>query len=437
MGLSKRAKITVIGAGSASFGLMTIADLARCDTLHGSDLVLVDVAADRLERMTKVAQRLNDTWQAGFSISSTTDRREALPGTDIVILAIERDRQRMWNLDREIPRKHGVTQIEAENGGPGGLFHTLRQVPMILDVARDMERLCPDAWLVNMSNPESRVTLAVCRYTKVKTVGVCLGAYITQDMLARKVLGLKQSDIDIKVAGINHCHWVMELRHARTGEDLYPELRRRIEQVDPKWEPLSRECLRRFGYWPGPGDGHVSEYLPWGPLYIPPERMERANMFAAQQDAQIAALDRLVQKEGPLTDQELKPLMIEGGMRWQMIDIVLSLLDNGNRYVLSLNIPNDGYVTNLKRDAVVEIPAIVSADRIHGLGMGPLPDAIAAVMELQLRIMDLAVEAAVTGDRKTAMQALLVDPTVPSPTAAERILDEMIVAEAEYLPQFA
>ena len=436
--LKQSPKVVLIGAGSVSFGLMTIRDMMRCRDMHGARVTLVDIDADKLDRMLRLSGRMNETWNARFEFTATTDRREALPGADLVVVAVERDRYRLWNMDREIPRKYGVTQLESENGGPGGLFHTLRQVPILLDIGRDMEQLCPSTWLINMSNPESRLTLALYRYTSIKNVGVCLGAYITQNNLARVVLGRQQEEIDIKVAGINHCHWVMQVRDAKTGEDLYPEVRRRIEQVDPSWEPLSRECLRRFGLFPGPADGHVSEYLGWGPEYLPESRgAERIAMFEKMAAEQGQVVDELIQGEGPLDDRELKPLLIEGGLRWQTLDLMLSLLDNGNRYILSLNIPNDGYIPNLKSDSIVEIPVIVGADQIYGLGVGELPAAIAAVMELQLRIMDLVVEAAVTGDRQTALQALIIDPAVPNPATAEKILDEMMVAQAEYLPQFS
>ena len=129
--------------------------------------------------------------------------------------------------------------------------------------------------------------------------------------------------------------------------------------------------------------------------------------------------------------------MVEAGLRWQTLDIIQSVLDNGNRYVLSLNLPNKGLITNLKQDAIIEGPAIVGADRIYGLALGELPRPIAALLDLQLRIMELAVEAAVTGDRKTAMEALLIDPGVPSPEAAEKIFEELLAAEKAYLPQFA
>lgn len=436
-GTKKTPKFVLIGAGSASFGLQTILGIAQCKELRGSEVALVDIAPDRLERMTQLAHRISETWEANLHIASTTDRCEVLPGADIVVLAIERDRCELWHMDREIPRKYGVKQIESENGGPAGAFHTFRQVPMMLEIGRDMERLCPNAWLVNMSNPESRVTLALTRYSKVRNVGVCLGAYITQKNLANVVLGVPQEAIDIKAAGINHCHWVMDIRDAQTGEDLYPEVRRKIETLDPSWEPLSRECLRTLGYYPGPADGHVSEYIGWGPDYVPLTRgRERVDAFAQKATERDAAVSVLIGREGPLHEEELKPLMIEGAQKWQTLDIMLGLLGYGNRYVLSLNIPNEGYITNLKQGGIVEIPAICAADRLYGLGMGELPPAIAALMDLQLRIMDLVVEAAVTGDRKTALEALLIDPAIPNPTAARKILDEMLMAEAKYLPQF-
>ena len=432
-------KIVLIGAGSHSFGLMMVRDLVQCPDLGGSQLALVDINERKLDRMARLTHRMNETCEGGFEITATTDRRDVLAGADIVVAAIERKHYELWRLDIEIPRKHGTEHLYGENGGPGGLFHTLRQVPPTLDIAYDIERLCPDAWLINMSNPESRLCLALNRYTEVKNVGVCLGAYITQNNLATRVLGLQQHDIDVKAAGINHCHWVMDVRDARTGEDLSPEVRRRIlaGEVDPEWEPLSQECLRRFGYYPGPADTHVGEYLGWGWKFMRPNYTDWI-LHGDEADRVLEAkLESVAAGQGPLDGEELKPFLIEGALRWQTLDIILSLLDNGNRYVLSLNVPNDGYISNLKPDAVVEIPALVGADRIYGLGMGELPTAIAGLLELQLYIMDLVIEAAVTGDRQAALEALIIDPCVPDPATAENILDEMLVLQADYLPQFA
>jgi alpha-galactosidase len=416
---------------------MTVRDLLEAPEMRGSEIVLVDLNEERLDRMYRLARRLNETWQGEMKITATTDRREALPGADIVVGAVERNRYPLWQLDIEIPRKHGCGDLYGETGGPGGFFHTLRQVPLLLEIAQDIEELCPDAWFVNMSNPESRLTLALTRYTNVKTVGVCLGAYITRRNLASVVLKLPEEEVDVKAAGINHCHWVLELRHQGTGEDLYPTLAEKIKDVDPTWEPLSRECFRRFGYYPGPADSHVGEYISWGPRYLRPGY----NRWIFEADRQVEEMTRKLEQyasgSGPLSAEELEQFMVERGFRWQTMDIICSLLDGKNRYVLSVNIPNDGYITNLRPDAVVEVPAIVAADRIFGLGVGELPPAIAALLELQLAVMDLNVEAAVTGDRQTALEGLILDPLVPDPDTAEKILDELLIAEKDYLPQFA
>ncbi len=200
------------------------------------------------------------------------------------------------------------------------------------------------------------------------------------------------------------------------------------------------ECLRRFGYFPGPADTHVGEYLGWGWKYLRPEQTDwifRGDQAEKERESEVEMLSK---GKGPITPKEektFKGLLIEGGLRWQTIDILLSLLDNGNRYVLSLNLPNDGYVSNLKPGAIVEIPAIVGADRIYGLQMGELPTAIAGALDLQTYIMDLVVDAAVKGDRQAALEALIIDPNVPSPDVAEKILDEMLIAQAGYLPTFA
>jgi alpha-galactosidase len=432
-----RKKFVVIGAGSFSFGTMTVKDLMEAPELKGSEIVLVDLNAERLDRMHRLCKRLNETWDAGMTISATTDRREALPGADMVVGAVERNRYPLWQMDITIPRKHGCGDLYGENGGPGGFFHTLRQVPITLEIARDMEKYCPDAWFIQMSNPESRLTLALERYTKVKSAGVCLGAYITRRHLAEKVLGIAETDVDLKATGINHCHWVTEIRHIGTGEDLYPAVREKIKAVDPAWQPLSRFCLDQFGLYPGPADSHVGEYISWAEHYLTPGY----NNWIFKADDEVARMTASLEKyaggSGPLSGEELEQFMVERGFKWQTIDIILSLLDGKNRYVLSVNIPNEGYITNLKQGAVVEVPAMVAADRIYGLGMGELPMPIASLMNRQLDVMELNVEAAVTGDRKTALEGLMLDPLVPNPDIAAKVLDEMLIAQKDYLPQFA
>jgi alpha-galactosidase len=194
--------------------------------------------------------------------------------------------------------------------------------------------------------------------------------------------------------------------------------------------------LHRFGFYPGPADNHVAEFLHWGWEYCPTDLADWLDQKDEQKRRFTDNVARLASARGPLRQEELVALRGEGGQRWQTIDTIRSLIDGGNRYILSLNIPNDGYISNMRQRANVEIPAIVGADHIYGLRMGALPEAIAAMMELQLRIMDLAVEAAVSGSRQTALEALMIDPVVPNPRTAQAVLDEMLMVQADLLPQF-
>jgi alpha-galactosidase len=229
----------------------------------------------------------------------------------------------------------------------------------------------------------------------------------------------------------------MDIRHVGTGEDLYPTVREKINSVDPSWQPLSRYCLERFGYYPGPADSHVGEYISWAEKHLTPGY----NSWVFKADDEVARMTEKLEKyaggSGPLTADELEQFMVERGYKWQTMDIILSLLDGVNRYVLSANLPNNGYITNLNQDAVVEVPALVGADHIYGVGVGELPLTIASLMNRQLDVMDLNLEAAVTGDRKIALEGLMLDPLVPDPDIAEKVLDEMLIAQRDYLPQFA
>jgi alpha-galactosidase/6-phospho-beta-glucosidase family protein len=229
---------------------------------------------------------------------------------------------------------------------------------------------------------------------------------------------------------------VVDAHHIGTGEDLLPAIRHKVNQVDPNWQPLSVECTNRFGYFPGPADNHICEYIAWAGKYMPANYTGWIFRGDEGVDEATAKMETYASGDGPLDAEELEEFMVERGFRWQTLDIILSLLDGVDRYVLSVNVPNDGLITNLKSGGIVEVPAVIGADRIYGLAMGELPTLIASLLNNQLDIMDLNVEAAVHGSRKAALEGLILDPLVPNPEVAEKILDEMLVAQAGYLPQF-
>ena len=438
-------KITLVGAGSVSFGLSTLQDIvAYADALRGSTVALTDVNVESLDLMMRVARGLNAEADASLVIEGTSDPRAALDGAEFVIVAVAVDRSATWKKDWEIPLRCGVRQVLGENGGPGGLGHTLRSAHLMLEVGRVIEEVAPDAWVLNFTNPMSRVCLALERATSLRFVGLChqIGAAY---QIAGRVLGLidKPKDwdehrtqqevlhrrLDVKAAGLNHFTFIYDLRDNETGADLYPEFRERLANMPPDFEPLSRRLMDSFGLFPATGDGHAGEYVSFA--------CETSDMKGFDFDEwdrwgeeMKAKLRQAVAGERSFREY----LGHTSGER--AIQIIDAMLHNKNQYELALNIPNHGCIPGLPDWAVVEVPGVVSGAGISGLHVPALPPGITALLAQQVAVQDRAVEAAIHGDRQAALQALLLDPVVPSYEAAVQILDELLVVHAPYLPQF-
>ncbi|MGQ9908600.1 MAG: family 4 glycosyl hydrolase [Candidatus Flexifilum sp.] len=429
-------RIVLIGAGSYAFGYSTFRDLFHArDQLRGSTVVLVDINPTALELMTRFAERLNRAAGSPYVIESTTDRRAALVGAQFVIISVAVKRNELWRLDFQIPLKHGVKQVLGENGGPGGLFHAMRNIPILLAIARDIEAIAPDAFVINFTNPEGRLCQALNRYTRLKFVGLCHGI----DMMRRVVslaIDVPLDKIDPLAGGLNHFSWVLSLRHRDTGEDLYPAFRaamhNQIEAVEARFGHslrLSRYLMDQFGYWPLPSDDHVGEYVSyaWEFCGLEGYPFDRVDREAAEFREQIARWTD--GRDGVET-------LIDEASGERAIPIIVGMLHNTHQYELSVNVPNRGFITNLPDDAIVEIPAVVDAGGVHGVSIGALPEPIAAMARTQIAIIDRVVEAGVHGDRQAALQALLLDPVVHSAQQAEAILAELLEVHQPYLPQF-
>src|SRR5690349_13480642 len=249
--MTRPTKITVIGAGSASFGENTLSAIMRSKNLRGSSLALVDRNTDSLAIVSRLAERLNREWDAQFNITSHTNHEEGLPDSKFVVNAIEVGaRENLWRKDFEIPLKYGIRQPYAENGGPGGFAHAARNIRPVMEIAHDMEQACPDAWFINFTNPMVRICDAINRYSRIKAVGLCHQIYIGYCMVGTalaKDLGIEVPDglegmhadvmqhplqqrvmqqalplVDIRAAGTNHFSWIVSIHDRRTGEDLYP-----------------------------------------------------------------------------------------------------------------------------------------------------------------------------------------------------------------------
>ncbi|MEM2756372.1 MAG: alpha-glucosidase/alpha-galactosidase [Candidatus Bathyarchaeia archaeon] len=431
-------KISLVGAGSASFGLETLRDIVSTEELHGGTIVLIDIDEGKLKTMAKVAERFNEYFKANLKIESFTKTKDGLSGSDFVIIAVEKERMKRWWLDFQIPHKYGIKQVIGECGGPGGLAHTLRVVPLVLEICRDIEDLCPNALVMNYSNPEARVAYAINRYTKLKAVGLCPGIYGRMEWLST-ALGRQ---IEALAAGLNHFTWILKLWFKDSGENAYPILIDRLKTADDvkrdilAGEPLSRILCLTYGYYPSPSDGHVGEYVSYA-WDIVPERERGENWLSA-----VEKWSENIRKT--VDDLATDKLSVElyssseliRGERGQAVNIIKAIVSNRRYFEYAVNVPNKGVVTNLPLDTVVEVPAVVDGSGIHPIHIGSLPTGIDALCYTQAVIQRLSVEAAYEGSYEKALQALLIDPVVHSVEAAKKTLDELLEVHAPLLPQF-
>ncbi|MGJ4997738.1 alpha-glucosidase/alpha-galactosidase [Bradyrhizobium sp. HKCCYLS3077] len=417
-------KIVFLGASSASFGLSVFRDLFSTHDLAGSTLVLVGRDTTRLARAERLARLLNDLSGAGLAIEATTDWRAALEGAGFVIHSTAIDRNRLWKLDFEVPRKYGIRHTLGENGGPGALFFTLRTLPVVFDFVREMEQRCPHALFINFSNPESRIILALGLHSKLAHIGLCHGIFIARSQVAA-ILGLPEGRVEVAGAGLNHFQCLLQIRDRETGVDLYPLLRERERGHDPKVAPLTRTLLRDFGCWLGCGDGHVGEYLAYGW-----EAGERGYDFAwdeAERSKLIGQIDDVLSGRADVPDWWRMP----SGER--AVTVIASVLHDRRQVIESGVVLNRGVVSNLAADAAVEVPVVADRGGIHPVSLGPLPDPVAKLMSVQVQVQQLAVQAAMTASKELALQALLIDPVVNSGSAARKILDELWEINRPYI----
>ena len=418
-----KTKIVFIGATSMSFGLSMLRDIFSSDELRGSTLTLVGRNARTLEKMAELARLLNAKTGAGLIIEQTTDRRAAFNGAGFVVNAAAIDRNRLWKLDWEVPRKYGIRHTLGENGGPGGLFFTLRTLPLVFDFVREMQELCPQAPFINFSNPESRIILALGKYSPIRALGLCHGIFMGQNDVAN-ILGLPADQVDVWGVGINHFQCLLQIHHRATGEDLYPLLRRNEKHYDPAFAPLTRRLFRAFGYWMTCSDDHLGEYLAYGW-----EGGEHGYDFDADERGRADfsnALDRVL-AGAPLPADWLTPSGERGAAA------IGGILHNKKRVLESGIVFNRGAIPNLPADAAVEVPVMADAAGIHPISLGPLPDPIGKLLNTQVSVQQLAVEAAVHASKEIALQALLIDPVVNSASAAVKLLDELWEVNRPYI----
>lgn len=429
-------RIVLIGAGSGSFGRGQIADILQSDDLRGRDvtLALVDTNEAALDRMARVAERIKQHTGSDVDIEATTDRCEALAGADFVTLAVTVKRYELWEQDYRVPMSYGFAHVLGECGGPGAMFHALRNFELVIPVCRDIERLCPDALLLNFTNPEARVLHAITHLTSVRAAGLCHGVFTAIETLSQ-LLDRPADELDIVSAGMNHFYCALKCVDRASGEDLLGRAIELAAAQDSPHQQLFQHFASIFDVFIFPSDDHIGEYVSFGsefhgkqwPYGLESRKVRRVDEPFHDYLAEYAAGDR------PADD----PAVLAPSGESAVGVICDVALDRGGLHPAVNVLNDDGYVANLPRGAVVEVPGLADAAGLHPLHVGDVPETMAAIMRPQFTIHDLLTEAYRTHSRKLLLQALLLDPLVDSITRAEKMLDQMLALQSEFLPTFA
>ena len=433
--MKKDVKITLVGAGSTIFGPTSILSILETEALAGATLSLVDVNGERLDLVGETTRRMNDYLGTEMEVELETDRSEALPGTDYLLITAEEDRIDRWRRDFEILKDFGIKHTLGENRGPAGLSHTMRTAPLVLDICRDAEELAPEAKGIIFTNPEDRLAYAVNKYTDLEAYGYCDGNWDFRDHFLGELLDLPGERIHLEGAGINHMVWITELRDRETGQDLYPEMVQRAEAEN--WQPLSRHLYRTYGLWPHENDSHVGEYIGYAPEFNDCSGYD----FDGHLKEEKKWRNRMKKlREG---DYEIEEFVAElsdyehhtfGDASFTKI--IKGEVTEENPFLSGANLINKGKISNLPDDMVVEVPAVVTYSGINGFSFGDLPDAITSLTHREGVVQKLSAEAAVEGSREKALRALDLDDIVPDPETGRKLLESFLNEHAEYVRGF-
>lgn len=456
------AKIVLIGAGSMAFTPTLVATFIADPFYRGSEIALVDIHEERLTIMHNLLLRLNKEKDLDISFTAHLDRETALPDADIVILCFAVGSHEAFLKDNEIPTKYGFVQSDGETLGPGGISRGLRHIPLAVAIAKDCERLCPNAHLYNYTNPMAPMTQAVYKYTSMKCTGLCIGAELTKGFAMEVLREKDNGDVQFLAAGMNHGHFLLELR--RGNEDLYPKLRqkcrdmfkgRTFNEVTAEMDEISKNmpensahfnelslCVAmcaKMGYFPGPGDGHIGEFYPqW--FTSTPDQRKRHDMDQVYIRKLLATYKPFAEKITKMSNYEM-PLdydLFQVGKTWeesQLNDIEIAMRENKGE-IFHINIPNHGYIVDIPDGIVVEIPVVVDAGGYHPIGVGHLPKEIAPCIVRHALSQDLLIEAAMEGDFDKVMAVFGNDPNCFDLEIGEQCMRELIEANIEHLPQF-
>lgn len=433
-------KITFIGAGSTIFAKNVLGDAMLTPSLADSHIVLYDIDEKRLRESEAMLKTINkNANQNRAEIQVYHDRKEALRDADFVVNAIQVGGYKPSTvIDFEIPKKYGLRQTIGDTMGIGGIFRTLRTLPVMLEFAREMEEVCPNAWLLNYTNPMAMLTMGVLKATSIKTVGLCHSVQVCVPELFEH-LGIKEqydlADFQWKIAGINHMAFLLEI--TKDGEDFYPTIRQLAEEKEnPHRDSVRFELMKRFGYYITESSEHNAEYHPYFIKSKYPELID---------DLGIPLDEYLTRCENQIRDWEtMREDIVDNGdlthkRSREYASYIMDAIKTGNPTVIAGNVLNKGLITNLPEDVCVEVPCLVDKNGIQPTYVGALPTQLAALNRTNINVQELTVEAALTLEKDKIYQAAYLDPHLSSELSLAditQLVDDLIEAHGDYLPDY-
>ena len=428
-------------------------DILSFPELSTSTIVLHDINEERLRTSEIVGHKIIETLGVGATVEATTDRRAALAGANYVITMFQVGGYKPSTvIDFEIPKKFGLEQTIADTLGIGGIMRGLRTIPVILDICRDMEELCPDALLLNYVNPMSMLCWAISRSSTIKTIGLCHSVQHTAHQLAED-LGIDAESIEYRCAGINHMAFYLNFEQRQGAElvDLYPRIAERasvfpmptrgdVERSDGGFDGLSDavryEMFKRLGYFVTESSEHFSEYVPW---FIKSGRSDLLDKFGIPLDEYPRRCERQIEGWETLrTRLENPEARVRVVQSMEYGSGIIHSMETGQSRVVYGNVPNRGIINNLPDDCCVEVPCVVDSSGITPTPIGALPPHLAALMQTNINVQSLTVEAALTGKREHVYHAAMFDPHTAAELDLDQIwalVDELLTAHRGMIPE--
>lgn len=426
------ARIAMVGAGSVVFATRLVMDILSIPELQDSTFALTDIDSERLDTSAKMVQDVADSYGAGARVEATLDRRKAIAGADYVLNMVQVGMHESTLLDFEIPRKYGLKQTIADTLGVGGVFRTLRTIPVLLDIVRDMEAVAPDALLLNYTNPMAMLVLAVGRAApQLRQVGLCHSVQGTSKLLA-KYIGAPYEEVSFRVAGINHMAWFLEFKW--NGEDAYPLLWEAYQ--DPERRNTNKvrfEMMRRLGYFVTESSEHMAEYTPY---FL--KRDSLIAEFDIPVDEYIRRSIRNLNRYAEAREKLNRGEKLELTRSHEYAADIIRSIETGADWHFYGNVMNTHLIANLPLDCAVEVPILVNKNGLQPVHMGALPPHLAAMNRTNINVQQLTVEAALTGSRDHVYHAVMMDPHTASVLSLDeiwRMTDELIEAHGSRLPK--